>query len=332
MPRNGSGVYSPPAGTKGAAGATIESSKQNSWVDDVSSELSNSVAKDGQTPMTGTLQMGSNKISGLASAAFGSDAARYDQTVSGILTTRGDVVARGASGSQRLALGTNGAVLASDGTDVVWATNIAKKDVDNGFTANQTIEHTGAFVGWDARKTGGSVLAGYAQETEALFGTFSNHPVYFYTNSALRFALSVVGGLAAFGLNDPGVGAINSTGYFVNNTALPYQKRGVSTELTVVAGSSFVFAHGLGSAPKNVIAELVCKTTEYGYPVDAMVPITMSGGASGGAAFGLGLRYDANNIAYKIAASGVAQLVDQGTGSLVVPTAANWRLILSYDA
>jgi len=38
------------------------------------------------------------------------------------LTTRGDIITRGASAPQRLALGTSGKVLTSDGTDAVWTT------------------------------------------------------------------------------------------------------------------------------------------------------------------------------------------------------------------
>lgn len=39
----------------------------------------------------------------------------------GIVTTRGDIIRRGSSGPERLALGANGTVLSSDGTDAVWA-------------------------------------------------------------------------------------------------------------------------------------------------------------------------------------------------------------------
>lgn len=37
-----------------------------------------------------------------------------------VLTTRGDIIVRGASGPQRLALGSSGQVLSSDGTDAKW--------------------------------------------------------------------------------------------------------------------------------------------------------------------------------------------------------------------
>lgn len=56
--------------------------------------------------------------SATAAAASATSAAAYD--LNAILTTRGDIVRRGAVGPQRLGLGTSGQALISDGTDVVW--------------------------------------------------------------------------------------------------------------------------------------------------------------------------------------------------------------------
>ena len=42
-----------------------------------------------------------------------------------VLTTRGDILTRSASAEARLALGTNGQTLQSNGTDVVWADSAA---------------------------------------------------------------------------------------------------------------------------------------------------------------------------------------------------------------
>lgn len=48
-----------------------------------------------------------------------------ENKVDSLLTTRGDIITEGASGSQRLALGASGYVFTSDGTDAVWAANTA---------------------------------------------------------------------------------------------------------------------------------------------------------------------------------------------------------------
>lgn len=71
--------------------------------------------------MTGNLGMGSNKITGLAAATANGDAVRYEQAIlQSLLTTRGDIIRRGASATERLALGATGKVLASDGTDATY--------------------------------------------------------------------------------------------------------------------------------------------------------------------------------------------------------------------
>lgn len=64
MPRNGSGSYSLPQ-SPFVPGTTISSTAVNSDLSDIASALTGSVAADGQTPMTGTLQMNTNAVSGV---------------------------------------------------------------------------------------------------------------------------------------------------------------------------------------------------------------------------------------------------------------------------
>jgi len=73
-----------------------------------------------------TLGLGGAAVLAVGTTA-GTVAAGDDSRITGAiaastLTTRGDIITRGASAPQRLALGTNGYVLASNGTDAVWAT------------------------------------------------------------------------------------------------------------------------------------------------------------------------------------------------------------------
>lgn len=51
------------------------------------------------------------------------------------LTTRGDLLSRGASANSRLAVGTTGQVLGTDGTDVMWVTPAAVQGVPVGLVA-----------------------------------------------------------------------------------------------------------------------------------------------------------------------------------------------------
>jgi hypothetical protein len=62
MSRNGSGVYSLPAGNPVVTGTTISSTWANTTLTDIQNALTQSVSADGQTPITGALQMGGNDI------------------------------------------------------------------------------------------------------------------------------------------------------------------------------------------------------------------------------------------------------------------------------
>jgi hypothetical protein len=62
MSRNGSGTYTLPAGNPVVTGTTISSTWANNTLTDISTALTNSIASDGQTPITGALQMGGNNI------------------------------------------------------------------------------------------------------------------------------------------------------------------------------------------------------------------------------------------------------------------------------
>lgn len=62
MSRNGSGVYSLPAGNPVITGTTISSTWANNTLTDIATALTNSIAADGQTPVTGAIQMGGNDI------------------------------------------------------------------------------------------------------------------------------------------------------------------------------------------------------------------------------------------------------------------------------
>ena len=62
MSRNGSGTYTLPAGNPVVTQTTISSTWANTTLSDISTALTGSVAADGQTPITGSFQMGGNDI------------------------------------------------------------------------------------------------------------------------------------------------------------------------------------------------------------------------------------------------------------------------------
>ena len=79
MSRNGTGTYSLPAGNPVVTGTTISSTWANNTLGDIQTALTGSVASDGQTPITGNLQMGANRITGLADGLASTDAATVGQ-------------------------------------------------------------------------------------------------------------------------------------------------------------------------------------------------------------------------------------------------------------
>ena len=74
MSRNGSGTYSLPAGNPVVTGTTITTTWANTTLSDIASALTGSVSADGQTPMTGALNMANNKISAVTDPTTAQDA------------------------------------------------------------------------------------------------------------------------------------------------------------------------------------------------------------------------------------------------------------------
>lgn len=75
MPRNGSGLYKLPPGINPVVPNTvISSSWANTTLNDMAAALTNSVASDGQTPMTANLPMGGNRVVGMADPVDSQDA------------------------------------------------------------------------------------------------------------------------------------------------------------------------------------------------------------------------------------------------------------------
>ena len=79
MSRNGSGVYSLPAGNPVVTGTTIASTWANTTMTDLAAALTDSVAADGQTPMTGNLDLNTHKIVNFGAGTAAGDAIEFAQ-------------------------------------------------------------------------------------------------------------------------------------------------------------------------------------------------------------------------------------------------------------
>ena len=117
MSRNGSGTYTLPAGNPVVSGTVIATTWANNTMNDLASAMTDSVAADGQTPMTGPLNMNSNKVTNLATGTISGDGINYAQfntptfggavTCSTTLTVVGDTTMSG-TGQLKIPNGTTG--------------------------------------------------------------------------------------------------------------------------------------------------------------------------------------------------------------------------------
>lgn len=80
MSRNGSGTYVLPAGNPVVTGTVITSTWANATMSDIATALTGSLAADGQTVVTGNLQFGNNRITGLGDGIAPNDGATVAQT------------------------------------------------------------------------------------------------------------------------------------------------------------------------------------------------------------------------------------------------------------
>jgi hypothetical protein len=86
MSRNGTGTYSLPAGNPVVTGTSISSTWANTTLTDIANALTQSVAADGQTPMTGNLDLNTNKIVNLADPTLAQDAVTVNFLQTGTYT------------------------------------------------------------------------------------------------------------------------------------------------------------------------------------------------------------------------------------------------------
>ena len=87
MSRNGQGQYILPAGNPVVTGTVITSTWANTTMSDIATALTGSIASDGQTVVTGNIQMGNNRITGLANGTAPQDAATVVQTTNANITS-----------------------------------------------------------------------------------------------------------------------------------------------------------------------------------------------------------------------------------------------------
>jgi len=79
MSRNGSGVFTLVSGNPVVTGTTISSTWANNTLNDIAATLTDSVAADGQTPMTGDLDLNTHKVVNLIAGSVAGDSIEFAQ-------------------------------------------------------------------------------------------------------------------------------------------------------------------------------------------------------------------------------------------------------------
>lgn len=93
MSRNGSGVYSLPAGNPVVTGTAISSTWANNTLADIASALTGSLAADGQTSLTGNLNFGTNKATNLGDPTTAQDAVTLNYLTTQDVAFNGNITA-----------------------------------------------------------------------------------------------------------------------------------------------------------------------------------------------------------------------------------------------
>lgn len=262
MSRNGSGVYSLPAGNPVVTGTTISSTWANNTLSDMANALTGSVASDGQTAMTGNLQMGNNKITGLANGTNAQDAVTYSQLTGLAPATSGSSVlaGNGAGGFTNVTLATG----------LTYSSNTLTADINNllpSQTGNsgRVLTTNGTVTSWGTAGGNGTVTS------VALSGgttgiTVSGSPITSSGTMTLAGTLAVTSG---------GTGATSTTGALTN--LLPSQASQSGKFLTTNGTSTSWASAGTGTVTSVALSGGTTGLTVSGSPITSSGTITLGG-------------------------------------------------------
>jgi len=191
MSRNGSGTYSLPAGNPVVSQTVISSTWANNTMNDIASALTDSVAADGQTPMTGPLNLNSNKITNLATGTISGDAINYSQfntpTFGGAVVCSSTLTVTGATTLNSTLAVSGNTTVTGDGTftgNGTFSGNLAvngtgQVKLPNGTTAQRS-----------ATPTVGSIRYNTTLQTFEGYSTYSGQTISTITNSTTTATLT----------------------------------------------------------------------------------------------------------------------------------------------
>ena len=234
MSRNGSGVYSLPAGNPVVTNTTISSTWANTTLSDLATAMTGSVASDGQTPMTGSLNLNSNVIANLANPVISTDGANKSYVDTAVAASLGSYLLKASNLSDV-------ANTTTSRTNLSAAKSGANSDITS-LTACTTI--TGLTTALSAAQ-GGTGLAAVGTAGNLLT---SNGSVWVSSPPAVSGVTSLNGQTGA--VTTTSVDSIGSTMmlyYGVNGTATPNTVINTSVN-TTISGASLRYNPTLNDA------------------------------------------------------------------------------------
>jgi hypothetical protein len=286
MSRNGSGTYSLPAGNPVITGTLISSTWANNTLSDIATALTQSVAVDGQSPITANIPMNSKKLTGLAAATTAGDAISYGQaswslavgSITGATTVTAAIGMSGAPINEA-----QGADVASAATIVLDSTTGNVVDVTGtttitAITLAQGSERTIRFTGALTLTNGASLVLPGAANILTVAGDFAIFRgyaagvvrcVYYSRATGIPVAGSVL-------TNSSGIVALNNTGLYFTGPTVAQGTVGLW-----FASGTIVMSDSAGAANMNarltdgttIIAETAIATQGAG----AVTSLSLSG-------------------------------------------------------
>jgi hypothetical protein len=310
----------------------ITASRFDEEMDGIAAELTNSVAADGQTTMTGDLKLGGFKLTNVGDATATTDAPNVSQIIDNDFGYLGTT--SGTSSDYTLTPSPAVAALAV-GQEFSFTA-----DADNTLSSGDTSLAISGLTATDIKKLDSS-----GAKISLVAGDIKNGITYkvrydgtdfMLTDSLLPSASDSVAGVIELATDSEAIALIATnravTPANVNAVLLDkfgYNDYAESSNITITAGANISFSHGLGAKPKLVQAILVCTGAEFGYSVGDEVIQNLNGDNNATSGQGIAIINGSSTITGVFgASSNTFSALNQSGGGAVNLTNSNWVLKL----